>query len=64
MQVLIPKFGLEGTVFLNDPGSKDDGPCIYNIEVRLLIHAFLLHVKQGFLFIMACFAGNYLCFFK
>ena len=40
IQVLIPKFGLEGTVFLIEPGAKDEGPCIYNAEVGVVVHYF------------------------
>jgi len=32
VRVLIPKFGLEGTIFLNETGSKCGGPCVYNSE--------------------------------
>ena len=35
IQVLIPKYGLEGTVFLNEAGSKDSSPCTYDPEVSI-----------------------------
>ena len=37
IQVLIPKYGLEGTVFLNEAGSKDSGPCTYDQEVSITV---------------------------
>ena len=36
LQVLIPKYGLEGTIFLNDPGKKTSSFFVYNEEVKCI----------------------------
>lgn len=33
IRVLVPKFGLEGTVYLNEPGSKHESLFTYDAEV-------------------------------
>lgn len=35
LQILIPKYGLEGTVFLNDEGQKSSSIFVYNEEVGI-----------------------------